>query len=42
MKRSDLKRLAQARLKDVKVLLENGRHDAAYYLAGYVVWWNAL
>ena len=37
MNRSDFKRLAQARLQDAKVLLDNGRYDAAYYLAGYVV-----
>ncbi|MDX2156693.1 MAG: HEPN domain-containing protein [Hyphomicrobiaceae bacterium] len=33
----DLKDLAQARLLDARLLLQNGRHSAAYYLAGYVV-----
>lgn len=37
MDRKDLQKLAQARLEDAKTLLDNGRADAAYYLAGYIV-----
>src|SRR2546423_7473761 len=37
MNRNDLKELALARLREAKVLLENGEFSGAYYLAGYVV-----
>lgn len=32
-----LKSLADMRLKDAAILLQNGRHSAAYYLAGYAI-----
>ena len=34
---SEIKRLAGARLKDARVLLEAGRYDGAAYMCGYVV-----
>jgi len=37
MNRSDLQRLARTRINEAKVLLENGRYEGAYYLAGYAV-----
>jgi HEPN domain-containing protein len=33
----DLKALAQLRLREAQVLLENGHHSGAYYLCGYAV-----
>ena len=35
--RSDLQNLAGLRVKDAKVLLDNGQFDGGYYLAGYAV-----
>jgi HEPN domain-containing protein len=35
--RSKLQRLADIRLDEAKVLLENKRYDGAYYLSGYVI-----
>ncbi|MBZ0252339.1 MAG: HEPN domain-containing protein [Candidatus Methylomirabilis sp.] len=37
MKRDELQRLAQERLKDAEALIGVGRFDGAYYLAGYAV-----
>jgi HEPN domain-containing protein len=37
MNRTMLQRLSETRLLDAKALLEAGRFDAAYYLAGYVI-----
>jgi HEPN domain-containing protein len=37
VKRRDLQALANARLRDAEILIENRRFDAAYYLAGYAV-----
>ncbi len=37
MNRGDFQRLAQVRLAEAKVLLDNGLHDGTYYLCGYVV-----
>jgi len=37
MNRDDLKELARIRLKDARVLLENGNYEGAYYICGYVV-----
>ncbi|HML17498.1 MAG TPA: HEPN domain-containing protein, partial [Bryobacteraceae bacterium] len=37
MNREDFRKLAETRLEDAKALLEAGRFDAAYYLAGYAV-----
>lgn len=35
--RGDLRRLAQARLRDAEVLFASGRHDGAAYLCGYAI-----
>src|SRR4051812_26713220 len=35
--RSDLLRIAQARLKDAQALLESKRYDGAAYLCGYAI-----
>jgi hypothetical protein len=35
--KADLKRIAQARLKDAKVLLDAERYDGATYLCGYAI-----
>ncbi|RCR70169.1 HEPN domain-containing protein [Larkinella punicea] len=35
--KADLKRIAQARLHDAKVLLDAGRYDGATYLCGYAI-----
>lgn len=37
MNRSDLQRLAELRIAEAKVLLENNYWEGAYYLAGYAV-----
>jgi HEPN domain len=37
LNRSSLQTLAELRREDARVLLENGRFEAAYYLAGYAV-----
>ncbi len=37
LKRSDLQLLAQAKLEDAKLLLQERRFSNAYYLAGYAV-----
>ena len=37
MKRSELKRLAELRVRDALNLLRGRRYDACYYLAGYAV-----
>lgn len=37
MNRNDLKGLARARLREAKILLQNGEFSGAYYLAGYTV-----
>lgn len=37
MYRSDFKYLANARLKEAKILLDNRKYDGAYYLSGYVI-----
>lgn len=36
-KRSDLQRIAQAKLHDAELLLQHGRYSNAYYLGGYAV-----
>jgi HEPN domain-containing protein len=35
--RTDLQQLAELRLEDSRVLFQNGRYAAAYYLCGYAV-----
>ena len=35
--KSELKRIATARLQDAELLLTNGRYDGAAYLCGYVL-----
>lgn len=37
MNRSDFKKLANLRLKEAKILLDNKCYEGAYYLAGYAV-----
>ena len=37
MNRSDLQQLAKLRIKEAKVLLDNGCYEGSYYLAGYAV-----
>ena len=37
MNKTDLQQLAENRIQDAKVLLDNQRWSAAYYLAGYAV-----
>jgi HEPN domain-containing protein len=37
--RTDFRNLAELRVKDAKLLIENGQHDGGYYLAGYAVEW---
>ena len=37
MNRNDLQKLARIRIKEAKVLLDNGCFEGAYYLAGYAV-----
>lgn len=37
MNRDDLQRIARLRVKEAKVLLENGYFSGAYYLLGYAV-----
>lgn len=37
MNRSDLHRLAEIRLNEARILLDNGSYSGAYYLAGYAV-----
>ena len=37
LSRDDFKQLANIRLKESKLLLDNGNYDGAYYLCGYVV-----
>lgn len=37
MNREDFQKLAEIRLKDADVLLENRQFDGAYYLSGYVI-----
>jgi len=37
MNRDDLREIAHIRLKDARVLLENGNYEGAYYLCGYVI-----
>ena len=37
MNRDDFQKLAQIRLKDAEVLIENRQFDGAYYLSGYVI-----
>ena len=37
MNRTDLQQLAELRLEDARILFQNGRFAAAYYLCGYVV-----
>ncbi len=37
MRRSELKKLAEMRLKDARSLLDTRRYAACYYLAGYAV-----
>ena len=37
MNRADFQRLANLRVKEAKVLLDNGCYEGAYYLAGYAV-----
>lgn len=37
MNRSDFQRLARIRLREARLLLENGYYDGAYYLGGYAV-----
>jgi HEPN domain-containing protein len=35
--RTDLQKIAQARLEDAEVLLQSGRYDSAVYLCGYAI-----
>lgn len=37
LKRTDLRAMAQAKLDDAKLLLDNKRYSNAYYLVGYAV-----
>ena len=37
MKRTDLQRLAELRLRDARLLLDSKAYESAYYLAGYAV-----
>ena len=37
MNRADFQQLARIRLREAKVLLDNGCYEGAYYLAGYAV-----
>ncbi len=37
MNRSDFQRLARIRLREARLLLENGCYEGAYYLGGYAV-----
>lgn len=37
MKKRDLQKIAELRLKEAKVLYENGLYDGSVYLCGYVV-----
>lgn len=37
LKRTDLQKMAIAKLEDAAVLYQNGRFSSAYYLAGYAV-----
>lgn len=37
MNRTELRRLASARLDDARILLDNSRWAAAYYMAGYAI-----
>ena len=37
MNRSELQKIAELRVGDAKVLLDAGRYEAAYYLAGYAI-----
>lgn len=37
MNRNDLKKIAKIRIKEAKILLNNGNYDGAYYLSGYVI-----
>ena len=37
MNRKDLQDLSKLRLKEAKILIDNGSYDGAYYLCGYSV-----
>jgi HEPN domain-containing protein len=37
MNRADFQQLAELRLQDAEALLQAGRYEAAYYLAGYAI-----
>ncbi len=37
MNRADFQKLALMRVEDAKTLLDNGRYEGSYYLAGYAV-----
>ena len=37
MTRADFQNVAEVRLEDARILLENGRYEGAYYLCGYAV-----
>jgi HEPN domain-containing protein len=37
MNRAQFKKLAHLRLKEAKILLDNGQYSGAYYLCGYVI-----
>jgi len=37
MNRTDLQRLSRIRLREARVLLNNGQYEGAYYLLGYAV-----
>jgi len=37
MNRRDLQSLSRERLRDARVLLTNGQHVGAYYMAGYQI-----
>jgi HEPN domain-containing protein len=37
MNRTELQKLSKLRIKDAKVLLDDGCYEASYYLAGYAV-----
>ena len=37
LNRDDFKQLTNIRLKEAKLLLDNGKYDGAYYLCGYAI-----
>ncbi len=37
LNRQDLQQLAETRISEVRVLLDNGEYSGAYYLSGYII-----